>query len=176
MPTLKAARVALLESRRSRELSDLVRRLGGVPYVAPAVREVPRLDQVPPLIDALVAGGYSMVVFLTGAGVMALLNEAERLGRLDATLTALRASTIACRGPKPSAVLKRYDVPVLIRALEPYTSAELLDAIGGGEPGGKGGAPVQYGGPNHPLPEAPRARGARLTAWGAVGWGRPEGV
>ena len=85
----------------SGELSDLVRRFGGVPYSAQAVREVPRLDQVPALIDALSEGRFSIVVFLTGAGVTALLQEAERLGRLEEALSALRAATIACRGPKP---------------------------------------------------------------------------
>src|SRR5947209_16269160 len=100
MSSLKGVRVALLEARMSGELSDLVRRFGGVPYCAPAVREVPRLEQVPGLIDALTQGHFSLVVFLTGAGVLALLREAERLGRLEEALTALRATTIVCRGPK----------------------------------------------------------------------------
>src|ERR1700716_1092345 len=103
MPSLEGVRVALLEARMSDELSDLVRRYGGVPCLAQAVREVPRLEQVPAVIDALSGGRFSIVVFLTGVGVMALMREAERLGRLEEALTALRAATIACRGPKPSA-------------------------------------------------------------------------
>src|SRR5439155_12887596 len=80
LKALKGVRVALLEARMSGELSDLVRRFGGVPYSAQAVREVPRLEQVPALIDTLSEGRFSIVVFLTGAGVMALMREAERLG------------------------------------------------------------------------------------------------
>ena len=82
MSSLNGARVALLEARMSGELSDIVRRFGGVPCSVEAVREVPRLEQVPALIDALSGGRFSIVLFLTGAGVMTLMREAERLGRL----------------------------------------------------------------------------------------------
>src|SRR5712691_10312922 len=126
MSSLNGVRVALLEARMSGELSDLVRRFGGVPYSVPAVREVPRLEQVPALIDALSEGRFSLVVFLTGVGVMALMREAERLGRLEEAVTALCGTRIACRGPKPIAALNRYNVPVAIKAIEPYTTRELL--------------------------------------------------
>ena len=39
MKSLEGARVALLEARMSSELANLVRRYGGEPFGAPAVRE-----------------------------------------------------------------------------------------------------------------------------------------
>lgn len=176
MSSLKGSRVALLEARMSGELSDLVRRFGGVPCAAPAVREVPRLEQVPALIDALSEGRFSLVVFLTGAGVMALMREAERLGRLEEALTALRAITIACRGPKPLAALKRYHVPVAINAIEPYTTKELLDDLTGVDLRAKGVALVHYGEPNHLLANELTARGARLEEWCLYEWLMPEDI
>jgi uroporphyrinogen-III synthase len=176
MSSLNGARVALLESRMSGELADLVRRFGGVPEAAQAVREVPRLEQVPALIDALSEGRFSIVVFLTGAGVMALLREAERLGRLEEALTALRATTIACRGPKPSAALSRYDVPVQIKAIEPYTTQQLLDGMSGVDLNAKGVALVHYGEPNHVLAGELTTRGARLEEWCLYEWLLPEDV
>lgn len=158
----------------SGELSDLVQRFGGVPCSAQAVREVPRLEQVPALIDALSEGRFSIVVFLTGAGVMALVREAERLGRLEEALTALRATTIACRGPKPSGALNRYNVPVQIKAIDPYTTLELLDALSGVDFSAKGIALVHYGEPNHVLAKALTARGARLEEWHLYEWLLPE--
>ena len=158
----------------SGELSALVRRFGGVPVAAPAVREVPRLEQVPALIDALSEGRFSLVVFLTGVGVMALMCEAERLGRLEETLTALRAITIACRGPKPLAALKRYHVPVAIKAIEPYTTNELLDDLTNVDLSVKSVALVHYGEPNHLLAHELRARGARLEEWCLYEWLLPE--
>jgi uroporphyrinogen-III synthase len=160
----------------SGELSDLVRRFGGVPYSAPAVREVPRLEQVPALIDALSEGRFSTVVFLTGAGVIALMREAERLGRLEEALSALRAATMACRGPKPSAALSRYGVPVQIKAVEPYTTLELLDGLSGVDLSGKGVALVHYGEPNHVLANELTARGARLEEWCLYEWLLPEDI
>ena len=41
MPTLRGARVALLEARMRGELAELVERSGGRPYCVPAVREAP---------------------------------------------------------------------------------------------------------------------------------------
>jgi len=160
----------------SGELSDLVRRFGGVPHAAPAVREVPRLEQVPALIDALSEGRFSLVVFLTGAGVMALTREAERLGRLEETLTALRAVTIACRGPKPLAALKRYQVPVAMKAVEPYTTKELLDDLNAVDLSARGVALVHYGEPNELLAGELRARGARLEEWCLYEWLMPEDI
>ena len=158
----------------SGELSDLVRRFGGVPYSAQAVREAPRLERVPVLIDALSEGRFSLVVFLTGAGVMALMREAERLGRLEEALTGLRATTIACRGPKPSAALSRYNVPVDIKAIEPYTTVELLDGLSGIDFSGKGVALVHYGEANHVLADALTARGGRLEEWFLYEWLLPD--
>jgi uroporphyrinogen-III synthase len=174
MSSLKGLRVALLEARMSGELSGLVRRFGGVPVAAPAVREVTRLEQVPALIDALATGRFALVVFLTGAGVMALMREAERLGRLEETVTALCATTIACRGPKPSAALTLYRVPVAIKAIEPYTTSELLDGLTGVDLGAKGVALVHYGEPNHLLADELTARGARLEEWCLYEWLMPE--
>src|SRR5439155_10928969 len=107
MSSLRGARVALLEARMSGEMCALIERAGGVPYSAPAVRELPRLEQVPAILDALLAARFSIAVFLTGVGVTTLLREAERLGRLEETRAALRGLTIACRGPKPVAALTR---------------------------------------------------------------------
>jgi uroporphyrinogen-III synthase len=174
MSSLNGVRVALLEARMSGELSDLVRRFGGVPHSAPAVREVSRLEQVPALIDALSEGRFSLVIFLTGVGVMALMREAERLGRLEEALTALRRAAIACRGPKPSAALNRYNVPVQIKAIEPYTTMELLDGLNGIDLSAKGIALVHYGEPNHVLADSLTARGARLEEWCLYEWLLPE--
>ena len=176
MPSLKGARIALLEARMSEELSELVRRFGGVPYAVPSVREVRRLEEVPPFLDALVAGRFAVVVCQTGVGVLTLLREAERLGRLEETLAALRIATTVCRGPKPSAALKRYNVPVRVSAAEPYTTTELLDALDGVAFAGKGVALLHYGELNHPLSEALKARGAVLTELCSYKWELPEDV
>src|SRR4051794_11190361 len=129
MRALEGRTVVLLEARMGEEAAALVRKFGGTAYRVPALREISQHEEAGPFIDALLCGSLSMIVFLTGAGVVALLQEATRRGCLQATLAALRLTTIVCRGPKPVAVLKQHKVPVHVTAAEPYTTTQLLDAL-----------------------------------------------
>src|SRR5437762_79021 len=104
MPTLHGARVGLLESRLSRELAELVRRMGGTPIAAPSVREIPREVETAAFVGQLASGRFGVIIFQTGVGAAALFRDAERQGRLDDLLTGMGKATLVCRGPKPSAV------------------------------------------------------------------------
>lgn len=176
MSNLNNARVALLEARMPKELGDLVERFGGRPYFVPAVREspLPRLEHVAPFLDTLCAGGFSVVIFLTGVGVTALLQEADRHGRLAEVLAALRQTRTVCRGPKPVAVLRRHQVPIGMTAAEPFTTAELLDALLAIELDGQAVGLVHYGERNVALAEALIARGAHLDELCLYEWLMPE--
>jgi uroporphyrinogen-III synthase len=176
MPSLNGIRLALLEARRSAELSELVRRLGGEPYAVPAVREVPRLDDVPSFLDALAADRFSMVICLTGAGISRLLMEAQALDRLDEAVAALWRTMTVCRGPKPSAVLRQHGIDATIRAAEPFTTKELLDALAAVDLLGRAVAVLHYGEPNDPLAAALRERGGELTELCLYEWQLPEDV
>lgn len=178
MGTLMGARIALLEGRMSSELADLVRRRGGEPYCVPAVREASLecADQVAALIDHLACGLCSVVVFTTGAGAAALFKEAERQGRLEEMLTALRGATTVCRGPKPTGVLQRHGVRASVPVREPYTTTDMLDALAGLDLADQGVALVHYGERNTPLAEAVLARGARLQELCLYEWLLPEDI
>ena len=178
MGTLMGARIALLEGRMSSELADLVRRHGGEPYCVPAVREASLecADQVAALMDSLASGLCSVVVFTTGAGATALFKEAERQGRLEELLTALRGATTVCRGPKPTGVLQRHGVRASVPVREPYTTADMLDALAGLDLADQGVALVHYGERNTPLAEAVQARRARLQELCLYEWLLPEDI
>src|SRR5438876_9010783 len=66
-------RVLALESRRAAELAKLISTYGGEPVVAPAMREVPLDSNTEALsfAEALLAGQFDMVIFLTGVGARA---------------------------------------------------------------------------------------------------------
>ena len=93
------ARIGLLEARLSSELAELVRREGGVPVCAPAVREAPVdvAPLLPALADDLRSGALRLAVFLTGAGATSLLDQARDAGEYDGLVEALRSATIVCR-------------------------------------------------------------------------------
>src|SRR5258708_2689309 len=104
----------------SAELAAMVELMGGTPYSLPAVLEtaVEQREESARFVDDLCAGRFAVVVFMTGVGAASLLREAERLGRLDVALAALRGLITVCRGPKPVAVLRRNNVQINIVAAE----------------------------------------------------------
>jgi uroporphyrinogen-III synthase len=175
---LNGESIALLEARMSSELENLVRRYGGNPRSAPALREVPRDAPVEldAFLDRLCANRFQIAIFLTGVGVTTLLREASVRGRLDAAVDALRRTTTACRGSKPAAALRHYGVPTRVSAREPFTSAELLDALQATELADVDVALVHYGERNEALAEALRHRGARVEELCLYQWQLPENL
>ena len=171
--TLRGKTIALLESRKSEELAALVRRLGGVAVSAPSVREVPRLDDVGVFVDGLAADRFAVTIFLTGVGAATLFEAAGRQGRLPASLAALRRTTIACRGPKPLAVMKKHGLTPQVVTVRPHTTRELLDALTPVELHATGVLLVHYGERDDALAEALRSRGARLEEVCSYEWALP---
>lgn len=176
MSGLEGARVALLQGRRSDELADLVRRHGGVPVSVAAVREaaVDARADVASFIDRLTAGEFAIVIFLTGAGVNTLFDEARRLGREDELMRALGAAMLVTRGPKPAAALKPAGLVSALRVHEPFTTAELLAAMDQIPLAGIPVALVHYGERNDALAGALIGRGARLAELCLYEWLLPE--
>ena len=101
-------RVLALESRRAQELAKLISNYGGEPVVAPAMREVPLDSNTEALsfAEALLAGQFDMVIFLTGVGTRAVLGVAEAKHPREALIATLRRVKVVPRGPKPIAVLR----------------------------------------------------------------------
>ncbi len=176
MSTLQGKRIALVEGRMSGAMSDLVRRHGGEPYAVPALREAPRScsDEVAAFLDTLSAGEFDVVVCMTGVGVNALCDEAEQLQRLPECVAGLQRVTLACRGPKPVAALKRRGISSQIQAQSPFTTAELLDAMAELELAGRRVALVHYGERHAPLAAAICDRGAQLDELCLYEWQLPE--
>ncbi|HEY4386226.1 MAG TPA: uroporphyrinogen-III synthase [Ktedonobacteraceae bacterium] len=176
MGNFTGTRVALLEARMSHEIADMVRRYGGEPYCAPAVREssLDSDESVSAFIDHLTNSSLQTVVFLTGVGVNALVRAAEKLGREDELLTALRHVTVACRGPKPGSVLRRLQIPIAAIAAEPFTTKELLEAM---QPLAlQSAAVVHYGERNALLVQEMQARGAQVEELMLYEWQLPADI
>jgi uroporphyrinogen-III synthase len=175
--TFAAARIALLEARMSKEMADLMRRAGSSdPILVPAVRETPLNSgqQVASFIERLIDGTMRTVVFFTGVGAKQLFHEAEQLGRQADLLAALQTATVVCRGPKPSAVLKRYNIPIAASAQEPYTTKELLEVMEPLELAGTTVGIVHYGEYNVLVSQRLRERGADLVELCLYEWLLPE--
>jgi uroporphyrinogen-III synthase len=171
-------RVALLESRMSRELARLVEKHGGDPICAPAVRECHELkpEVAARLITALSAGGHDVVVFMTGVAVSTLFQSAEALERRPELVDALRRLTTVCRGPKPTAALRGFGVVPTFTARDSYTSAEVIDVFAGMDLSGRRVLLFHYGERSEALTETLIARDAIVHEQWLYRWRMPEDV
>lgn len=176
MISFKDARIAVLEARMSSEMADLIRRNGGTAWSVPAVRETSlnASGPVKAFIDQLLAGSITMMVFFTGVGIKTLLQEADSLGRRGELVNALRNITVVCRGPKPSAVLRREDIPIAASAPEPYTTHELIEILTPFDVAGQSIGVVHYGERNTLITETLSARGAQVEELCLYEWLLPE--
>jgi len=119
--------IALLEARRSQEITRLIELQGGRAHVAPLLREVPTDDpSLHAWLAALADRRFDVVVFLTGVGCQVLLDRAHESGLLPAVLEGLASARVVARGPKPVRVLKEHGVRVDFVPPEPNTSDELI--------------------------------------------------
>lgn len=177
---LRGVRIALFEARMGRELAELLKRRGGIPTCVPALKEVGAARASSQI--ASFVGEYEglddcgVVIALTGAGVAALFEGAEALGRTSALVAILGRAAIVCRGPKPTAVFKRYGLLPRVHVPDPYTTTELLRAIGPLDLEGRRVAVVHYGERSAPLADVLTARGAVLKELCLYEWQLPDNL
>jgi uroporphyrinogen-III synthase len=167
------AAVLSFESRRAAEIAELIRNNDGVPFVAPALREVPleQNEQVFRFADRLYADEFDMVIFLTGVGTRLIGKVLETREPADMFQAALRHVTVVARGPKPSAVLREWKVPVSVTVPEPNTWRELLAAVSNRPE--KSVAVQEYGRPNGALVEGLQAQRRRVETVPVYQWELP---
>lgn len=173
-------RVLALESRRAREIAQLITNCGGEPLVAPSVREVPLESNQEPLEFAhkLMDGHVDMVIFMTGVGVRALARAVESICPQSQLAILLNKVTIVARGPKPAAALREMAVRVSLSVPEPNTWRDLLSMLDEK----KDMFPLQecrvaiqeYGVSNPKLLAGLEQRGARVFPVCVYEWGLPE--
>jgi len=124
-------RVLALESRRAAELAKLISSYGGEPVVAPAMREIPleSNNEALSFAEALLAGKFDIVIFLTGVGTRAVLSVAETTYPRSDFIAALQRVKVVPRGPKPITVLRELGVTPALTVPEPNTWRELLQSL-----------------------------------------------
>jgi uroporphyrinogen-III synthase len=172
-------RVLSLESRRDAEMAKLIANQGGEATVAPSMREIPLESNTEALAFArtLFAGGFDMIIFLTGVGTRALARVVETIYPLDQYLAELRKIAIVARGPKPVAVLKGWNIPIALSAPEPNTWHEILRALDENASAfplkGRRIAVQEYGVANAELLAGLVQRGAQVTSVPVYEWALP---
>jgi len=174
---LQGLRVVSFESRRAKEMAELIRRYGGEPIVAPSMREIPlgenraALDLVP----ELESGSVDYLVLMTGVGTRTLNEALLTAYRQERILSALGRTRLVARGPKPIAALKELGLQPAITVPEPNTWRELLGTLEAAvDLRGKRITVQEYGIPNPELISGLERRGAVVRTIRIYRWALPE--
>ena len=173
---MRAKTVAILESRAGAQLAELVTRRGGTPLLAPALAEVPDMEDgsIAAFVRDLEARPAKLAIFQTGVGTRALFEATDALGLTDKLLSLLGAMKVAARGPKPTVALRSRGVRIDFSAAEPFTTVELLDAVSSVFIVGERVVVQRYGATNSKLEIALRASGAESIEIPTYRWALPQ--
>jgi uroporphyrinogen-III synthase len=179
MPGFNGLRVLSFESRRAQEITQLIRKNGGVAVVAPSTREIPTpSEEEQKLIRGILDNEFGTIIFMTGVGARALAEAAEVISAREDFFTALRRIRIVVRGPKPAAAMREFNVPISLTVPEPNTWREIVKALD--ESSEK--LPIknrriaiqEHGEPSPELYAALRERGAQVVPVRVYRWELPE--
>ena len=177
--SLQGLRVVSFESRRAKEMAELIRRYGGDPIVAPSMREIPLSENhaALDLLPQLESGKFDLLILMTGVGTRTL-NEALRTQfPQERIVAALRRTTLVARGPKPVAALKELGLEPAFTAPEPNTWREVMATLSSGmDLSGKRVAVQEYGIPNPQLVAALESLGALVAPIPIYRWALPEDI
>lgn len=175
--SLRGLRVVCFESRRAKEMAELIRRYDGEPIVAPSMREVPLSENraTVDLLPQIEAERFDILILMTGVGTKALneilLTQFSQV-RILAAFTRLQ---LVARGPKPTAVLKELGLQAALTVPEPNTWREILSTLDEAvDLCGKRIAIQEYGIANPELIAALEKRGALVTSIPIYRWALPE--
>ena len=174
--------VVAFESRHAAEMATLITRFGGVPRVAPALREAPLGEDAAAWAfgTALLAGRLDAVIFMTGVGTHRLVEVLETRYARDQIVQALAGITVVARGPKPMKVLRELQVPITITVPEPNTWREVLEELDENPRGftleGSRVAVQEYGAPNEDFLAALKERGVEVLRVPVYQWTLPDDI
>ena len=167
-------RVLSLESRRAKEMQTLILRHGGVPFVAPSVKEKASEDRSAAVhfVEQLEGGEFDAVICMTGSGIQFLRDAVQPVMPLERLSAALCKVSIISRGPKPVSILRTLGVPIHLIIPEPNSWKEIVTAMATRPE--RRIAIQEYGRPNPEMNAALEQLGAAVHPIVLYQWELPE--
>jgi len=175
--TFDGMTVVAFESRMATEITRLIERYGGLPLIAPVLREVPLKDNsaAQEFGVRLMAGRVDVLILLTGVGATSLFDLLKTRYPWSSVVQALKDTTIIARGPKPVAALKAVGLQATVTVPEPNTWVDLVAALDQHRSVRELCVAVQeYGISNPDLLQALEQRGAKVFPVPIYKWALPE--
>ena len=174
---LQGLKVVSFESRRAKEMAELIRRYGGEPIVAPSMREIPLSENRAAinLLPAMEAGDFDVLILMTGVGTKALNEILLSQFTQERIVAALQTVKLVARGPKPVGALKELGLQAALTVPEPNTWREVVSTLEATVVlHGQRIAIQEYGVTNAELISALQARGATVASIPIYRWALPE--
>jgi uroporphyrinogen-III synthase len=160
-------------------MAELIRRHGGDPIAAPAMRELPLSENREALdyVVRLAAGEVDIVILMTGVGLRTLVRAVAAEWPLERLAAALRRATLVARGPKPVVALRELGLQPDVTVPEPNTWREILATLDAQlAVAGKCVAVQEYGVTNTEFVDGLAARGAAVLRVPIYSWALPENL
>ncbi|SFJ45851.1 uroporphyrinogen-III synthase [Planctomicrobium piriforme] len=161
-------------------MSRLIEKSGGVPTIAPSMREIRLSDNAPAFefAERLLTGQIQIMVFMTGVGAEALFAALATQGRDQNAIAALANVIVVARGPKPVAALSRLKVRVDVKAPEPNTWQDVAGELERLHVAldGKQVAVQEYGEPSREFYAWLQQQGAEVIPVPVYKWALPENL
>ena len=179
LDNLEGLKIVSFESRRAKEMAELIRRHGGDAITAPSMREVPLSENKIPLdlFRRLEAGKVDWVILLTGVGTRTLVDALANFYSREKIAAVLSRVPILARGPKPVAALKELGLQPTLTAPEPNTWKEILGLLDRHSPlQGKRIAVQEYGVTNPELLAGLETRGVEILRVPVYRWALPADI
>ena len=111
--SLQGITVAVTSSRRASELASIVRKFGGIPYVAPTIgiKNInPLNSECNRLIETICKERVHFFIFMTGVGVFNLFQNLQKLDKSDTAIEKLQDTIIIARSNKPRMELRKFGI------------------------------------------------------------------
>jgi uroporphyrinogen-III synthase len=177
LPSLQGLEIVSFESRRAKEMAEIIRRYGGDAMIAPSMREIPLNENraAMDLLPRLENGEIDLLILMTGVGTKALNEALLTVYPQERIKAALLQTKLVARGPKPVAALKELGLQPAFTAPEPNTWREVLSTLQAAcDIGGKRIAIQEYGIPNKELIAALESLGITVISIPIYRWALPE--
>jgi len=111
--SLRGITVAVTSSRRASELADIVRKFGGIPYIAPTIgiKNNSELNsECNHFIETISSESMHFFIFMTGVGVFNLFQNLQKLHKLNTVIEKLQDTIVIARSNKPKMELRKFGI------------------------------------------------------------------
>ena len=111
--SLRGITVAVTSSRRASELASIVRKFGGIPYIAPTIgikNNNPLNSECNRFIETISKERMHFFIFMTGVGVFNLFQNLQKLHKSDTAIQKLHDTIVIARSNKPRMELRKFGI------------------------------------------------------------------